>query len=404
MGAIRQTPTGGWELALRNKKLLGNGVRVFFTYDSEADAREEERLMEAALADGVIPRKVEEKLTSMAAGTSRKSPKVKGDETLSVVIRAWLDNGHIAPTDEQVLILLRDETGDLALSKVDYRWAEGWVEQMKHEKNYAPGTIRKRVSSLSRALDWWLRRHPELTWGNPLKLLPRGASTYTAKDARVVSENGKQAKQDMVRDRRLLPGELDRIKAALRGEKRPDRERPLSAKDGLAFPTLFYVILYGGMRLREAYMLESSWIDLKRSTIRLRCSKQWYGREKWREVPIRPELLPHLKARLAEIGDAQFLFPFVTDFSEKELARTSCRLSRRFASLFAYAGCEGITEHDLRHEATCQWFELRDPAGHWLFRESEIEKIMGWEAGSKMPSRYASFRAEDLAKRLYLSQ
>ena len=213
------------------------------------------------------------------------------------------------------------------------------------------------------------------------------------------------ARQDVVRERRLLPGELDRIAAALRGEKRPDRERPLSNKDGSAFPTLFYLILYTGMRLREAYMLDSERVDLKRMTIKLRCSKQWYGREKWREVPVVPDLLPHLEARLAEIGDSPRLFPFVgDDTSETGLARVSGRLSRRFASLFAYAKCDGITEHDLRHEATCRWYELRDATGNWMFRDSEIEKIMGWGPGSKMPGRYASFRAEDLAKRLYVGQ
>lgn len=404
MGAIRKTPTGNWELALRNKKLLGDGVRIFFTYDTEIDARADERMIEAAFADGKIPTLVKVKLEALAAGTGRQAVRPKWDEPVSAILRAWINNGHIAPSDEPVLHLLREEVGGLHFADLTYQWAEGWVERMKHTNNYAPGTIRKRIASLSRCLDWWLRRNPDLPHGNPLKLLPRGASTYTAKDARVAAESGKQVKQDVVRDRRLLPGELDRIAAALRGEKRPDRERPLSAKDGLAFPTLFYVILYTGMRLREAYMLETSWVDLKRSIIRLRCSKQWYGREKWREVPIRPDLMPHLKARLAEIGDAQRLFPFATDLSETGLARTSGRLSRRFASLFAYANCEGVTEHDLRHEATCQWYELRDAAGNWMFRESEIEKIMGWEPGSKMPGRYASFRAEDLAKRLYAGQ
>ena len=43
---------------------------------------------------------------------------------------------------------------------------------------------------------------------------------------------------------------------------------------------------------------------------------------------------------------------------------------------------------------------MRRPDGAWLFREAEIEKIMGWAPGSSMGSRYASFRAEDLADRL----
>ena len=404
MGAIRKTRTGNWELTIRNKKLLGDGVRIFFTYDTEADAREENRLIESAFEEGKIPAKLRAKMAAMDAGASRQAPLQKGDEPLSAIIRSRINQGQIAPSDESVLNLLRAhaEIGDLHFADLTYQWAEEWVEKMKYLDNYTPGTIRKRVASLSRCLDWWLRRHPDLQHHvNPLKLLPKGAASYTAKDARVLVQAGKKAKQDITRDRRLKPGELDRIEAALRGEKRPDRERPLSNKDGLAFPTLFYVILYTGMRLREAYLLERVWIDLKRSTIRLRCSKQWYGREKWREVPIRPELVPRLQARLVEIGDAPYLFPFVTDFSDKGKERVSGRLSRRFASLFSYSGCDGITEHDLRHEATCQWFELRDAAGNWMFRESEIEKIMGWEPGSKMVSRYASFRAEDLAKRLY---
>jgi integrase len=399
MGSIRKTRAGNWELSIRNKSLFGDGVRIFFTYDTEADAKEDERLIETALADGKMPRMVEEKLSAMASGTSRQI-RDKGGELLSAIIRAWINNGHIAPTDVAVLNLIREEVGAFPLGEITYQWVEAWVDRMKHERNYAPGTIRKRVASLSRCIDWWLRRNHDIKQGNPLKLLPKGAASYTAKDARVLEREGKEARQDVTRDRRLLPGEFDRIAAALRGEKRPDRERPLSNKDGLAFPTLFYVILYTGMRLREAYLLECSWVDLKRATIKLRCSKQWYGREKWREVPIRPELIPHLKARLAE-AVSPLLFPFVTDFSDKGKERVSGRLSRRFASLFAYAGCEGITEHDLRHEATCQWFELRDAAGNWLFRESEIEKIMGWEPGSKMVSRYASFRAEELAKRMY---
>lgn len=58
-------------------------------------------------------------------------------------------------------------------------------------------------------------------------------------------------------------------------------------------------------------------------------------------------------------------------------------------------------EHDLRHEATCQWFELKGKDGHWLFRPEEIHKIMGWSPRSTMAQRYASFRGEDLASRLW---
>lgn len=56
----------------------------------------------------------------------------------------------------------------------------------------------------------------------------------------------------------------------------------------------------------------------------------------------------------------------------------------------------------VEHEATCRWYEMRNPTtGAWVLREVEIPGIMGWSPGSKMPLRYASFRAEDLAARMY---
>lgn len=139
--------------------------------------------------------------------------------------------------------------------------------------------------------------------------------------------------------------------------------------------------------------------------IRAKASKQWHGKVKYREVPIRPELFGVLEAYLHALpdeGEQQLVFPWWNgDERALELVRVSSRLSNRFASLFGYAQCEGLTEHDLRHEATCLWFEMRGKAGDWMFREVEIHRIMGWAPGSKMAQRYASFRAEDLAARMF---
>lgn len=409
MGSVRKTPTGNWELAVRHQDLLGKGVRVFFTYDTEFDARTNERMIEDAFAGGRVPRLVEEKLKAMAEGRSREAPRTKGDDSMVEIIRAWIDNGSIARTDLPVLNLLRADrlVSSKRISQLDYEWAESWVRTMKIKHNYAPGTIRKRIGSLSRCLDWWLRIHPNLKASNPLKLLPKGASTYSQKDARDIAEAGGQAKQDIARDRRFLNGELERIEAALRGEKRKDRERALSSKDGAAFSMLFWLILYSGMRLREAYRIQRGWIDLDRSVINIQSSKQWHGKIKTRDVPIQPALAERLREYLKTVDKASdsMIFPFIHGpQTEENLEKTTNRLSRRFWSLFNYADCTGFTEHDLRHEATCRWYELRDAAGNWLFRESEIMTIMGWEPGSPMPARYASFRAEDLARRMYVNQ
>ena len=78
--------------------------------------------------------------------------------------------------------------------------------------------------------------------------------------------------------------------------------------------------------------------------------------------------------------------------------RASAKLSIRFRVLFEYAGVQDVTEHDLRHEATCRWVELRN-RGHWVFSEIEVCRIMGW-TDTRMMLRYASLRGEDLANRL----
>ena len=115
-------------------------------------------------------------------------------------------------------------------------------------------------------------------------------------------------------------------------------------------------------------------------------------------MPIRPELC----AVLIEYGIAGkgLLFPF-WDGEADTLRAVTNRLSHRFTNVFDYAGCEGLTEHDLRHEATCRWYEQLDAKGRWMFRDAEIKVIMGWAPTSAMSARYASFRAENLADRLW---
>lgn len=86
-----------------------------------------------------------------------------------------------------------------------------------------------------------------------------------------------------------------------------------------------------------------------------------------RGIVARSNIKPVLRKPLREwckdrVG---LVFPF-WDGTESERARTSSLLSARFASLFGCAGVDDFTEHDLRHEAICRWFELRNPTG-WIF-------------------------------------
>lgn len=394
MASVRENQSGNFELCIRHKLLgkdsQGKGRRIYITFPTRDEAEKYGQQCDALLNSGVVP-----------AGLL-EGEKIKPRELPSVVILAWMRTGGVAKSDADVLQLLASEVGNLRLDNLTYTWAQGWVRDMKLLANYAPGTIRKRIGALSRCLDDYLRHHPDINIANPLRLLPRGAAAYNAQDAAQMVALDKKPKIDQVRERRLRPGELEAIYAALAGHKRDDRERPLDLKEGAALRMLFELILWSGVRLREAYMLRVSQVRLQARTLHVKSSKQWYGREKYRDVPMRPQLHSALTQYLEQSGRQaeDLLFPW-WDGDAENLARVTSKLSTQFGRLFDYAKCDGLTEHDLRHEATCQWYELKTADGSWMFREKEIDKIMGWAPGSAMSARYASFRAEDLAGRLY---
>lgn len=387
MAKPRKTSAGRWELCIQHKLLPR---RVYLTFDDEDSAEAYRLQVYALLRAGVVP-----------AGLVEDKPAPR--ERLALVLQAWINSGTPAPTELDTLQRLRSEVGALRLDDLTYTWADGWVRDLKLLRNLAPSTIRKRVGALSRCLDDYLRHHPDLQISNPLRLLPRGAASYNAQDAARVAKGGGLAKTDVVRDRRLAPGEYAAIIAALGGAKRPDRERALDLPQADALRMLFLLIFYSGVRLREAYTLTAGQVLLVSRTLRVRSSKQWYGRVAHRDVPLRPELHAALTyyMGLQKYAPADLIFPW-WDGDAATLDRATSRLSGQFSRLFDYAGIKGLTEHDLRHEATCCWYELKAADGHWMFRDKEIERIMGWAPGSKMASRYASFRAEDLAARLWL--
>lgn len=381
MASVRQIiKTGKWELTVRHP-LLPKG-RKFFTFDTEQEATAYGQQWDMLVAAGAPPPQ-----------SLLEKPRVEG--TLGHVIRTRANAPQTAVSDQPTLKLLLGEVGNVKLSAFTFAWVKGWVQAMKLQQNLAPSSIRKRVGSLSRAVDEYAREMPDIQLANPLKLLPDRYSAYSDQDKRAVESADKEAKADQVRDRRLLAGEEEKITAVLSGEKRPDRERAIGNPDMLV---LFKTIIYTGMRLKEAYTLRRENVDLTRKVIRAQKSKLWHGKVAFKDVPIRPELYPILSEYVAA-SSGELLFPF-WDGVEPERKATN-RLSQAFSRVFTYAGCEGLTEHDLRHEATCRWLELRGKDGQWIFREEEIHRIMGWAPGSKMATVYASFRGDTLANRLW---
>ncbi len=357
----------------------------FFTFETEAEARTYGAQLHALLDRGVVPQEL------------LASPPKGHDPMLVEMVRSYCKGAPITDSDNALLGSMLDELVGVRASGLTFAWADGYVRQLK-KRRLAPGTIRKRVGVLARVIDWHARMHTpagEVPLANPLRLLPAGYSVYSRLEAaEIAAAGGKPAPRDVQRDRRLTPEEEKRVRAALAGEKRPDRERALPVDDELTM--LFDLVLDTGLRLREAYTLRADQIDLQRRVIAVEGSKGHRGRIKPRTVPLKPALAERLRGYLR--GRVGRIFSF-WDGTPADLKKATARLSSRFASLFAYAKVEDFTEHDLRHEATCRWVELRTPGGGWVFSDIEVCRIMGW-TDPKLMLRYASLRGEDLAARL----
>lgn len=388
MAKARQKPSGMWEIAVRHPSLPGG--RKYFTFDTEEQANgfgEQWKTMKMA---GLQPP------AEMLKPAGASPP-------LGQVVREWSNSGLAAPSQYSVLGSLISEVGSTKLDDANYAWLAAYVQRLKVHNNLAPNSIRHRVQALGRAIDEYLRKNPKVVMANPVRLLPKGYSTYTALDAKLVEAAGKDAREDVERDRRLHRGEEARIVEVLSGKQRDDKPRGLMLLGGNALLTMFSVIVYSGLRLREAYTLRRGQIDLEAKVMRVQSSKQWRGKIVFRDVPMRQEVHRALTEYLAtrSMLPAAYLFPFMEEEPDMTLKKVTQRLSDRFRIAFEYAGCVDLREHDLRHEATCRWLELRDNRGNWMFRLEEVNRIMGWSANSTMAQRYASFRGSDLAERMW---
>ena len=371
-----------WQLRVIHR-LLPNAF--YSTFDSEADAVSYGDQLERLLKNGIVPQELVDK------------EKRRADPFLEELIDHYKKLAPIAPSEVETLRYIKQHLYKVRLSKVNAQWADQWVRNLKLESNLAPSTIRKRIESLARVIDWYHRTHPAQNDAQPinqLRLMPRGYSQYTKTESEQSISEGKVAKVDVERNRRLLPEEENRIRSAMAGEKRPDKERKI-AHDA-AFSLLFELILNTGLRLSEAFCLRCDQVDHRNFVLKIEGSKGHRGAIKHRVVPLVPSLRGELKSWCE--GKEGLLFPFWNGAAD-EKRKAGSKLSSRFKTLFEYANVMNFVEHDLRHEATCRWFDRRDPQGRWVLSEIEICRIMGWK-DTRMALRYASIRGEDLASRL----
>ena len=371
MPTIRERTNGTFELRIVHKSLP---KPYYSTHDDRETAERYAKEVVKALTLGYVPPELKEEARQSLPMTQ--------------VLRAYLKDGAIAATDRAMVEFLQN-TLTITIKGVTVKWVDTWISEMK-KAQLKPGTIRKRVESLARAVDWWNRREYESDKipVNPLRTLAKGYSTYRESTTGV---------KDTERDRRLLPGEVEKIEATILGKKRDDRQRAMSVPHARSFLLMFRLILYTGLRLREAYSIKVSDINMSTRTVFIPKSKT--GRA--RDVPLVPVLYNWIADGALPTTPETLLFPF-WDGTPEDLRGATNRLSGQFRRVFEYSNCKDLVEHDLRHEATCRWMEMRNSSGQWMFRPEEVRRITGHKSVQQF-ERYLSLRGSDLSDRLWNS-
>jgi integrase len=345
MATIRKRPSGTYEIIIR-RKLLPKPISV--SADTEAQARALAERIEAQLDLGIIP---EDFLTLQP----------RSFWNVSSWTEEYEKTGKPSASDRPLLKIVRADLRTLALKDINAISIEQWVTAMK-ARRLTPGSIKKRVGALGRALD--LAVHREILSFNPIKNLPKNYAAYTLEDGILI--------EDGVRDRRLEPGEEEKLRKAL-------AESP-------ALDLLFQLALETAMRMREMFTLTTDQIDLGKRTIFLDKTKNGDKRQ----VPISSTALAFLTPELKNRNAEALLLPFF----DGHLDNTTIRIGYHWRQATKKAGIEDLHFHDLRHEAVCRLFERTSMS------DLEIATISG-HRDPRMLKRYANLRGSNLAQKMW---
>lgn len=381
MATIRKRKSGTIEVIFRCKKLFPG--QITRTFDDEGEARIFAQRVENKFEKGILPSQFAQEAIERKRGGFV-------DRSLKTLIEEYQKSTSLSQEDRDKMRIHIKRLGDENFLKIDYYWVERWIMSMKREDNLAPGSIRKHVGSLSRSFTWAVNKG--IMNENPILRLPRGYASYTEED-----EMFAEKKVDKSRDVRISPEDITKIMEVIDGKrKRSDAQRHLEIPDPDETRLIFTLAVESAMRLREMYTLDEGQVSLEKHTIFLDRTKN--GEQ--RQVPLSSVAIIALKGYLDAHPKierkTENLFPGLWngELSVTGLRATTAKLSKRFGRILEHAGRPDASFHDLRHEATCQFF-LRT-----TLSDTEIMRITGHKSHA-MLKRYASLRGSELSSKLW---
>jgi len=385
MAGKKQFPNGTWQYVVKRAGLLEKPLYLTFPTEVEGDAYIAR--LEALLDKGIIP------------GEHQPRSRIMRIQEL---LREYTRDAHPSKKDLSTFNKLIKGHGQMPLNLINAAWVDNWITGMKRIEKLAPATIRARVGALARATDWGMRKGFLTVPDHALRTLPDGYAQYTKADEALAGV----LRTDVERDRRLEPGEWERILDVIDSGLLPRKQRPRPLPDKAALRLLAFLGLETAMRLSEIYTLQKSQVQIHQRTIFLDRTKNGDKRQVPLSSIAMQELRDYLEIRESIRRDTPESLGFVQEWqktdallpwwdgSEKRRASTSDYLSKLFVRICEAAQCEDLGFHDLRHEATSRLFEKTQ------LSDTQIMKITGHKS-QRMLMRYANLRASDLAAAMW---
>ena len=333
--------SGSWQ-ALVKKKGYGQLSR---TFDTKAEAEVWARQLEAEMDRGVFVSRKEAENTTLLEALSRYGREIVPTKKGAVQERSRIRILSLSPLAKRSLASLQGK--DVAAYR-DTRL-----------KEVAPNTVRLELALLSHLFTIAVKE-----WGMSGLINPVAQA--------------RMPKKSPGRDRRLLPGELDRI---------------LAASESPVLPDLARFAVETAMRQGEIAGMTWPMVDLKKRTVTLLETKNG---EK-RIVPLSTEALRILSSLTRRIDGKVW---GVTNHAVSVAWRRALARARKAYEKECKEKKEkpdpaflvDLTFHDLRHEATSRFFERG-------LNPMQVAAITGHKT-LQMLKRYTHLKAEDLAEML----
>lgn len=364
-----------WVYTFKKSGVLAKPLHLTFESEKEGDAYA--KRLQAQLDRGIVPD------MHLAPATVR---------TITDLVRHYARDAHLKQKDAGIIETVVKARGSTMVDAITAAWCDDWINEMKREHKFAPATIRAKIGCAARCIDWGMRRGFVNLIVNPLRQLPESYSQYTKLDASLAG--GKRV--DIERDRRLEPGEHEKILAVIEGGVLARKDRPYVLRYKVAIKSMYLLALETAMRLREMYTLTLDQVQLDKRTVFLEKTKNGDKRQVPMSTVAVKVLQDYLAAReIPETHPDNILFPWWNGQEDHgTLVKMSDYISKFYRGIFEQAGAHDLKFHDLRHEAVSRLFERT------ALSETEIMKISGHKA-HRMIMRYANLRGSDLASKLW---